>query len=232
MKASRLVPIGLVLLLAALLFASQAAAQGRGRARNQQREYDPASEATMTAIVQEVAIENRQGTPGVHLVLQAEEGPVVAHLGPESYLADLGAGFAAGESVTVTGSRATIDGEPALIVREIRRGDASWTLRDAAGTPAWRGEGWRAADGDRGRGRGRGRASVADRSAGTRPRAAGAGRGRTASTAAAGSEDRRPGSGARRGMRWSDAATDAAPAGERRRAGRNCPCRGSRAIEG
>ena len=39
------------------------------------------------------------------------------------------------------GARVVVDGKPALIAAEVKKGDALLKLRDAGGVPAW--SGWR-----------------------------------------------------------------------------------------
>jgi len=143
------------------LIAAPALAQQGGN-RQGRRNYDPATVTTVEATVQEVLLESgRNGGSGVHLVMQTEGEPTVVHVAPQFWLNDNDLTFAAGDRVTVTGSKTVVAGEPALIARQISRGDTTLTLRDEAGIPAWRGNGLRAAGAGRG----------------NRPRAAGAVRG-------------------------------------------------------
>jgi hypothetical protein len=120
------------------------AAQQQGRNRQGNRNYDPETVITVQATVQEVVTEtNRRGGSGVHLVLQTEAEPTVVHVAPATFLSTSGWEFAAGDAVTVVGSKTVVNGEPALIAREISRGEASLELRSEAGVPAWRGQGRR-----------------------------------------------------------------------------------------
>ena len=41
----------------------------------------------------------------------------------------------------IRGSRVKIDGEEAIIAREIKKGDKTLVLRDENGVPMWRGQG-------------------------------------------------------------------------------------------
>ncbi|MGD8330384.1 MAG: hypothetical protein PVJ49_13200 [Acidobacteriota bacterium] len=163
---------GLTVLTVTLITAPALAQQGRGWQGG--RNYDPATVTTVEATVQEVLLESgRNGGSGVHLLLQTEGEPTVVHLAPQFWLNDNDLTLAAGDRVTVTGSKTVVAGAPALIAREIGRGDTSLTLRDEAGVPAWRGNGFRTA----GAGRGNGfRAAGAGRGNGLR--VAGVGRGR------------------------------------------------------
>jgi hypothetical protein len=51
--------------------------------------------------------------------------------------------IAKGDMLVITGSRVTLDGERVYIAKEVKKGDNTWTLRDAAGLPLWRGGGGR-----------------------------------------------------------------------------------------
>jgi hypothetical protein len=49
--------------------------------------------------------------------------------------------FAAGDAITVVGSKLTMGAEEVLIAREIKKGDQALTLRDANGFSLWSGSG-------------------------------------------------------------------------------------------
>jgi hypothetical protein len=151
--------LGLLVILSTALITAPAHAQGRRGARSGARNYDPTSVATIEATVQEVVLESgRGGGSGVHLVVQTEgEEPTVVHVAPQFYLSEKDVAYAAGDSVTVVGSKTVVDGEPALVAREIIAGGGTLVLRDDVGRPAWRGSGSRAAArGARAGGRGNG----------------------------------------------------------------------------
>jgi hypothetical protein len=74
---------------------------------------------------------------GVHLKLSTAQETVDVHLGPEWYVDRELPKLAKGDRVEVKGSRVTLDGKPALIAQEIRRGDARAVLRNDSGVPAW-----------------------------------------------------------------------------------------------
>jgi len=69
--------------------------------------------------------------PGLHLIVKTASETVD--------LSDVK--LEPGDRIEFRGSRVTIDGKPAVIAAEIRKGDSKLVLRDAAGTPAW--AGWR-----------------------------------------------------------------------------------------
>lgn len=102
------------------------------------RNYDPKNEATITGAVQEVLQQaGRRGWNSTHLVVKTDQETVLVHLGPSSYLDRQGMKLATGDTITVVGSRTTIDGKPVLIAREITSGGKTVVLRDAQGIPNW-----------------------------------------------------------------------------------------------
>lgn len=66
---------------------------------------------------------------------------IEVHLGPQWYLENQEVPLAAGDTVRVKGSKVTFNGKPAIIAVEVKKGDATLTLRDAKGYPSW--SGWR-----------------------------------------------------------------------------------------
>lgn len=103
------------------------------------RGYDPATVQTVAGEVAEVRRLDGPRGGGVHLTLTTAAGPLDVHLGPAWFVDQQALRPAKGDRVEVTGSRVTIDGQPALIARLVKRGDAALTLRDEAGVPAWAG---------------------------------------------------------------------------------------------
>ena len=130
--------------------ASVLAAQTMGMGRRASPMYDVMTETTITGTVESVeAVVGMGGRGchaqgGTHLVVNIEKEPITVHVGPTGCLAETAITFAKGDSVEVLGSRVTINTEPVLIARQIKKGDMTWTLRDASGRPLWsgRGPGW------------------------------------------------------------------------------------------
>lgn len=81
------------------------------------------------------------GRPGLHLKLKRSKDTIAVHLGPVWYLENQDASFATNDSVTVTGSKVTFDGKPAIIASEVAKGPEVLTLRDPKGMPFW--SGWK-----------------------------------------------------------------------------------------
>jgi len=144
MSANTLTRTLLIAGAALLLVTSIAAAQPRaGRGMGMPR-YDKTTEVTVKGTVAAVVPQQaRMGGTGTHLTFKTEQGSFDVHLGPAAWLSEKKYEFAAGDSLEIVGSALTINGEKAVIAREITKGDAKFTLRDANGLPAWAGRGRR-----------------------------------------------------------------------------------------
>ena len=112
------------------LFASSAVAQPG---------YDPKTVETVQGKVLSVEKTNLLGQRGhgVHLTLQKGAATITVNLGPASYLAKQTVQIGANDAITVTGSLVMMNGKPALIAAQIKKGDDVLKLRDANGIPAW-----------------------------------------------------------------------------------------------
>jgi len=78
---------------------------------------------------------------GIHVRLTTADGDLEVGLGPVAYLAELGATFAAGDAVEVTGAKPKNDAPADFLARSVKKGDATYELRDAEGAPRWAGTG-------------------------------------------------------------------------------------------
>jgi DNA/RNA endonuclease YhcR with UshA esterase domain len=120
---------------ATLVFAQRQAGQGKGVPR-----YDPASEVTVTGVVQEVMqVSGQRAGGGTHLALDTNAGSLDVHLGPSAFLAEQGFTFVKGDQIEVTGSKVKYEGDDALIARKVKKGDRVLTLRNEQGIPVWSG---------------------------------------------------------------------------------------------
>ena len=79
----------------------------------------------------------RAAGPGVHLLVKTSAETISVHLGPAWYLDNQAVKIAPKDRIDVKGSRITLDGKPAIIAAEVRKGDEVLTLRDAKGYPVW-----------------------------------------------------------------------------------------------
>jgi hypothetical protein len=133
---------GVLAVAIGLAIAAPAMAQRQNRP-GQGRIYDPRTEATVTGTVTDVkTLPSRgggRGLGGTHVLLKTETETVDVRLGPTAFMKEQQFAISPGDTLQVTGSRVTIDGAKALIAREVRRGDATLTLRDATGRPKWAG---------------------------------------------------------------------------------------------
>jgi hypothetical protein len=104
-----------------------------------QRNYDPKTVETIQGKVASVEKAPSKGrSHGVHLTVQTEKETISVHLGPDWYIDKQTPHIEANDTVTVTGSRMNIDGKPALIAAQVKKGDEVLKLRDENGIPAWR----------------------------------------------------------------------------------------------
>ena len=80
---------------------------------------------------------------GIHLMLKTDKETIPVHLGPASYVEKQTPRVEAKDMVEVTGSRVTLEGKPAIIAAQVKKGSEVLKLRDATGRPAWAGAGQR-----------------------------------------------------------------------------------------
>ena len=107
-------------------------------AQRSSRFYDPAQEITLHGKVTAVnTVTGRRGWNGVHIALQAAEGNYDVHIGPAAYLTQQSFSFAKGDQVEIVGSQVELNGAPAVIAREVKKGGKVLSLRDKQGVPLW-----------------------------------------------------------------------------------------------
>jgi hypothetical protein len=109
--------------------------------RGGDRFYNPATEITVSGIVEEVRTMRRKGRGGggIHLDLKTDSGSLDVHLGPSAFLARNKFSFARNDRIEVTGSKVRYQGHDAIIAREVRTNGRTLTLRDTQGIPEWSG---------------------------------------------------------------------------------------------
>jgi hypothetical protein len=102
-----------------------------------QRNYDPKTVETIQGKVLSVEkIQQRGG--GVHLMLQTDKETIAVHFGPSWYIDKQTPKIETNDTITVTGSRVTVDGKPAIIAAQVKKGNEILKLRDENGIPVWR----------------------------------------------------------------------------------------------
>lgn len=103
--------------------------------------YDPATEITVTGVVDRIWTEDCLGCGcdgGTHVTLEAEGATYEAHLGPTCYLVAKGWELLRGDRIEVTGALLPYRGDgKALVVREMKRDSEILQLRDRTGIPLW-----------------------------------------------------------------------------------------------
>lgn len=135
-----------LLLTAALLLAFPALAQPRQPGRH----YDPNAVVTVQGQVEKVetrsrparsALENKPGREVRILSLKTAQGTVLVHLGPAKFLEEQQFAPKVGDTLSVTGSKMNTAKGDVIVAAEVKSGDKTVKLRDAQGTPLWRGKG-------------------------------------------------------------------------------------------
>lgn len=116
---------------------------GWGMGGAYQRMFDPTTVETISGEVQKVEkiAPMRKMGAGIHLLVKTPKETVPVHLGPEWFMERLDAKIERGDKVEVKGSRIKLEGKPAIIASEVKRGDETLVLRDDSGVPVW--SGWR-----------------------------------------------------------------------------------------
>jgi len=107
------------------------------------RMYDPKTVETIGGEVVSVdEMRPMKGmSSGVHLTVKTGTETISVHLGPAWYIANQDVKISSGDKVSITGSRITFNGKPAIIAAEVKKGDEILKLRDENGYPVW--SGWR-----------------------------------------------------------------------------------------
>jgi hypothetical protein len=106
--------------------------------------YDKRAEVTVTGTVEEVremtGMSGMAGgsVRGMHVMLKTDKQTFEVHLGPVHYLKEQKVDLAKGDAIEVSGARVTMGDRRVILARELRKGDQTWTLRDAEGRPRWR----------------------------------------------------------------------------------------------
>ena len=103
------------------------------------RLYDPQTVTTVTGQVEK--LEELSMGPNMafrEVLLKTEQGSLKVHLGPGWYLDEKKFAVKAGDTVSATGSKVTLNNQPALIAREVTVNGTTLKLRDDQGLPVWR----------------------------------------------------------------------------------------------
>ena len=100
--------------------------------------YDPKTVATVSGEVLAVDKSTDRGMGyGKSLILKTSAETFLVYLGPGWFLDKQDLTFAPRDQLEITGSQVTLQGKPAIIATQVKKGDQSLKLRDPAGIPAW-----------------------------------------------------------------------------------------------
>jgi len=100
--------------------------------------YDVATESKMKVTVEEFKLPAKgKEKEAAHLTVKSGSETLDIYLCPKAFLDDMGATYAKGDEVTVTGSKIKQDGEDLILAREVVKGTDTLLLRDDKGKPVW-----------------------------------------------------------------------------------------------
>jgi len=101
--------------------------------------FDAANQTTIKGVIDQVSDYECpiSGTMGSHLSVKNADETVEVHLAAAKFLKEYGIVFAKGDPVQVTGTKATFDGKPALLARQVIVGNRTYSFRDDKGIPLW-----------------------------------------------------------------------------------------------
>lgn len=106
------------------------------------RAYRPQTIATVTGTVESLeTLPPKSPLPEAirSAVLKTEQGKITVYLGPDFYLNEQKIALKAGDELEVTGSKVALakGQQPSVIVRDLKVGGKSVSLRDVKGIPIW-----------------------------------------------------------------------------------------------
>jgi len=100
--------------------------------------YDVAAEAKLKVTVQDLKLPAKGNEKdAAHLLVTSGSDTIDIYLCPKSFLDDMGATFAKGDEVTITGSKIKQDGADLVLARQLVKGTDTIMLRDDKGKPVW-----------------------------------------------------------------------------------------------
>jgi len=127
--------------LICFLLAGAPWAQPQGDGKGKPELYDLKTVETVQGIV--VAAPKLTPKGGIperaQLTLKTPKETLTVYLGPGWFLEKQAFKISNLDQVQVTGSRIMVQGQPALLAKEVRKGEQVLKLRDEQGQPLWRG---------------------------------------------------------------------------------------------
>ena len=101
--------------------------------------FDPATVVTVSGtVLGEQRIDHGKGPKAVRLVVKVGDEQVSVQLGPDVYVDKQKVKFAAGDQVSVKGSKVAYGGRYGVIAQSVTRGTETVVFRDPKGKPAWK----------------------------------------------------------------------------------------------
>ncbi|HXW93931.1 MAG TPA: hypothetical protein VEK33_25495 [Terriglobales bacterium] len=101
--------------------------------------YDAHAETKIKGVVEELRLPPKGSEKQIaHLLIKSDSETVDVYLCPKSFFDDMGMGFNKGDELSFTGSRVKQDGADLILVREVSKGNDTFVLRDAKGSPVWK----------------------------------------------------------------------------------------------
>ncbi|MEW6657423.1 MAG: DNA-binding protein [Thermodesulfobacteriota bacterium] len=136
-KYSAIILAGLICFLLAGVPWAQAQGDGKGKPEL----YDLKTVETLQGIVVAAPKPTPKGgmPERAQLTLKTPKETLTVYLGPGWFLEKQGLKIGNLDQVQVTGSRILVQGQPALLAGEVRKGEQVLKLRDEQGQPLWRG---------------------------------------------------------------------------------------------
>lgn len=101
------------------------------------RMFNPRTVETIHGQVERVETTTHGRRQGVHLLVKTETGTIPVVLGPSWFIDNQETKIRPKDQVSVTGSKITVEGKPALIASEVRTDGQLLTLRNQYGRPVW-----------------------------------------------------------------------------------------------
>jgi hypothetical protein len=106
------------------------------------RLYNPQAVTTVTGQVEKLEeLSMGRNMAFREVLLKTDQGSLKVHLGPGWYLDEKKFVVKAGDTVSATGSKVTLDNQPVLIAREVTVNGTTLKLRDEQGVPLWQRKG-------------------------------------------------------------------------------------------
>ena len=139
-KILALTIIALGLILNGPVLAQPAGGQGMGPGRGMGKMYNPQTVTTIKGTVEGAGPKGRR-MQHESRIIKTDQGSIMVHLGPTSYMNQQQIQLNPGDVVEVTGSKMERGGRTMMMAKEVTVNGKTFKLRDDQGLPLWRGQG-------------------------------------------------------------------------------------------